>query len=254
MSDGTHDLVGFRSDIGTPGAERALLRRDIVVSGDGALGTVDFAGSESFAPTSATITIGGLLGGETVQQSTFYQVGATCEAAVLGSSASPGASFAAFGIPGAQQRAGDFHRVQIFAFTTTDSRLVGESFHTMAARTITFGAALPATVISDLGGPYKRLQAAFTLPVDYQTFARFGYTDGAGEKSVNLTATFGYLGGSAVSLGLDDFSALAGWNNAWAPASASTGDWNVSANGGNITGSLCVENANLKSATKLGTY
>ncbi len=254
VSDGTHDLVGFRSDFATPGTERALLRRDIVVNGNGTLGTVDFAGSESFAPTTATITIGGLLGGETVTQSTFYQVGATCEAASLVPFANAAASFTAFGIPAGEQRLSDFHRVQITAFTATDIRLVGESFHTMAARTITLGAVLPAPIISTLGGPYKRLSAAFNLPGDYQSLTSFGYTDGANEKSVNIGASIGYLGGSSVSLGLDDFSALAGWSNTWAPASASTGDWSVFGTGGNIGGSLCVENTNFKTVTKLGTF
>ncbi|MDH5235834.1 MAG: hypothetical protein OEW77_12835, partial [Gemmatimonadota bacterium] len=254
VSDGTHDLVGFRSDFATTGTERALLRRDVVVSGNGTLGTVDFTGSESFAPTSATITVGGLLGGEFVTQSQFYQVGASCQAAILVPSANGGATFTAFGVPALQQRAGDYHRIQITAGSLTDVRIVGESFHTMAARTITLGAALSAPVISNLGGPYKRLSAAYTLPGDYQALTAFTYTNGAGDKTVYIGASFGFLGGSSVTLGLDDFSALAGWSNTWAPASASTGSWSTFGSGGNIAGSACVENANFKSAAISGIF
>jgi hypothetical protein len=253
VSDGTHDLVGFRSDFATTGTERALLRRDIVVSGNGTLGTVDFTGSESFVPASATITVGGLLGGEFVTQSQLYQVGASCQAAALVPSANGGATFTAFGIPALQQRASDYHRIQIIAGTFTDVRTVDESFHTMAARTITLGAALSAPVISNLGGPYKRLSAAFTLPGDYQSLTAFSYIDGSG-KTVNIGASFGFIGGSSVTLGLDDFSALAGWSNTWAPALASNGDWTIFASGGNIAGSSCVENANFKSAIISGTF
>ena len=254
VSDGTHDLVGFASDFLNPGNERGLLRRDIVVSGDGTVSPVDFTGSESFAAASATMTIMGLSGGETIIQSLAYHVGATCEAATLGFPGTAAPSFTAFGIPAAPQRASDFHRIGIIASNgSTDVRTVNESFHTFGARTVSLGSSLAAPTVTTLAGPYKRLQAAFTQGGEYGGPSTFGYVDASTDKTVNLSASAAYRGGPGITLALADFSALAGWNNSWAPASAATGNWNVSAIGG-TAGSACVENANQKSAARGGTF
>lgn len=254
--DGTHDLVGFKSDPTAPGtAERGLLRRDVVVSGNGSVGTVDFTGTESFSAASATITVGGLLGSETdTLQSMSYHVGAACTAAGLGLGGPiSSGSFTAYGIPGAQQRVTDFHRIAITATTgTSDLRSVSESFHTLSARTVTLGAALPTPTIGDLGGPYKRLSATFTLPGDYQT-SSFQYLDAAAPKGVTIFASAAFLGGSSVSLGLADFSGLAGWDNNWAPGASTTGTWDISGTG-STGGSICAENARLRLANRSGTF
>lgn len=131
--------------------------------------------------------------------------------------------------------------------------MLRESFHTMAARTVTLGAALPSPVIADLGGPYKRLSATFTLPGDYQASAAFAYFDAAAPKAVTIIVSFGFLGGSSVLLGLDDFSALAGWDNSWAPSSGTTGNWDISGTGG-TGGAICTENARTLFANRSGTF
>ena len=253
VSDGTHDLVGFKTDQLTPGADTALLRRDVVVSGDGSVGTVDFTGSEAFAAASATITVGGLLG-ETPLYQMFYHVGATCQAAGLQLFGSGGATFPAFGIPTNKQRPTDYHRISIVAPGADASRSVSESFHTLADRTVTLGGALPVPTVSSLGGPYKRLQAAYTLPGDYDHSTGFNYVDAAGDKRVSIFASAGYLGGSAVLLALADYASLAGWNNAWAPDPLSTGTTDVVGVGGDFAASACTEGASTKFATRSGTY
>ena len=164
------------------------------------------------------------------------------------------ASFTALGIPGLRQRVTDYHNIGISVATgTTEFRSVSESFHTMAARTVTLGAALPSPVIADLGGPYKRLSATFTLPGDYRTQASFAYFDAAAPKGVSLTASFGFLGGSSVSLGLDDFSTLAGWDNNWAPSFGTTGSWDITG-AGSTGSSICTENARFRLANRSGTF
>ncbi|HJS43774.1 MAG TPA: Calx-beta domain-containing protein, partial [Gemmatimonadales bacterium] len=253
VQDGTHDLVGFKSDFATPGAERGLLRRDIVVTADGSVGTVDFTGGESFAAASATMTLMGLTGGETIFQSVSYLVTAQCVPASLGIGGIGAATFTAFGIPVAPQRGSDYHQISIIASTGTIVRTVTESFHTFGARTVTLGSSLAAPTVTPLAGPYKRLQAVFTVPGEYGGPSFFGYVDASTDKRVNLNASAAYRGGPGITLALADFSALAGWDNNWAPASAATGDWNVGATGGS-TGSACVENATQKSAAHGGTF
>lgn len=253
VASGAQDLVGYRhSMIG--GADAAIIRRDLDIPDGGSVDTVDFAGAEAFAPGSALITVGGLAGGETVSATMRYQVGASCTSAALVPSILGGATFTAPGIVGAPQRPSDFHALTITAILGTSTiRSATESFHTLADRTVTLGAAMPTPTISSLGGPYTRLQAAYTLPADYNTSTFFGYDDG-GNLSVTITATYGYLGGAATTLALPDFSALAGWNNSWAPATGSTGDWRTVGTGRNYSGSACAEGASLKTAIASGTY
>jgi len=236
--------------VGDP--EGAIIRRDLDVADNGSVGTLDFTSGEAFAPATATITLGGLVGGEDVIQSVFYQVGATCATATLYGGASGGATFPAAGIPSAQQRVTDFHGLSVIASTTTASRLITEYFHTLADRTVTLGAAMPTPAISSLTGAYKRLQAVYTLPGDYQGSTGLQYSDGASNKSVSINATFGYLGGAATTLALADYSGLTAWDNNWAPASASTGNWTVS--GAGAFPAACTEGASFKTATVSGTF
>jgi hypothetical protein len=147
----------------------------------------------------------------------------------------------------------DFHGLTVFASLGNDSRFIIQYNHDLTARTLTLGAVIPTPTITTLGGPpYKRLQAVYTLPIDYEGSTSFGYNDGA-NKSVTISATFGYLGGTSTTLALADYSALSGWDNNWPPATSSTGDWTVSGSSA-FPASACTEGATLKSATVNGTF
>ena len=251
VPSGPLDLVASRQT-SSGVLESAIIRRDQDIADNGSVGTLDFGGSEAFAPATATITVAGLVGGETVSQGMLYQVGATCATATLYFRTMGGATFTASGIPTAQQRASDYHGLGLSLSTgSTASRSIFQYFHTLADRTVTLGAAMPTPTITSLSGPYKRLQAVYTLPGDYQGATGFQYA--AVNKAVSIDATFGYLGGAATTLALPDYSALAGWDNNWAPAASSTADWTVSGTS-SFPGSACTENASFKTATVNGTF
>ena len=251
VPDGAQDLVAYDHSL-VGGAESAIIRRSQNIADNGTITTLDFASVESFTPATATITLNGLLGSEQyVQQEMVYQVAANCATAFLYSGDISGATFTAFGIPSGQQQPTDFHGLLVLASTSTGIRIIQQYNHSLVARTLTLGAVMPTPSITLLAAPYERLEADYTLPGDYQRSTSFGYQDGA-NKSVAITATFGYLGGPSTTLALPDFSALSGWDNNWAPSSTSTGTWFVSGNGG--SGSACTEGASVKAATVNGTY
>ena len=250
VPDGAQDLVAYRHSL-FGGVESAIIRRNQNIADNGTIATLDFGGGEAFTPATALITLNGLLGGEQVSQSMFYQVGANCATASLYFGGTGGATFTAFGIPGVKQLGTDFHGLSVFASTTTATRLITQYNNTLAARTLTLGAVMPTPTISTLAGPYKRLQAMYTLPTDYESSTSFGYSDGA-SKSVTISATFGYLGGTSTTLALPDFSALAAWDNNWAPATGGTADWTLS--GASAFASQCTEGATFKSASETGTF
>jgi len=253
VPDGNQDLVAYRQSLAN-GPERAIIRRAQNIADNGTIATLDFNGVEAFAPATATITLGGLLGGEQVNQNMSYQVGANCTTAGLYFGATGGATFTASGIPSIQQVGTDFHALTVFASLGNDSRFITQYNHDLTARTLTLGGVIPTPTITTLATPpaYKRLQAAYTLPIDYEGSTSFGYNDGA-NKSVSISATFGYLGGTSTTLALADYSALSGWDNNWPPATSSTGQWTVS--GSSVfPASACTEGATLKSATVNGLF
>lgn len=253
VPDGAQDLVAYDHSL-VGGAESAIIRRGQNIADNGTIPVLDFSVSagEAFTPATATITLSGLIGDETsVTHSMAYQVAANCATATLYGGATAGASFIASGIPSAQQVGTDFHGLSVFASSSTASRFITQYNHALAARTLTLGAALSMPTISLLGGIYTRLEADYSLPTDYHGSTGFEFDDGA-NKSVSITATFGYTGVSPM-LFLPDFSALPAWDNNWAPGGSATGPWHVSAVSA-PPASACTENATFKSATVSGTY
>ena len=256
--DGAHDLVAYAGGfLGPAATDRGFISRALNPANGGSLGTVDFTGAGSFVVASAPITVVGGLAGETYSQGMFYQTGATCDAAVLYSIGTFAASpFTAYGIPAANQAATDFHRLSVTAINAglTDFRLVSESFKTLAARNLTLPAALGAVTVTDAGGPYKRIMVVTTLPAELNSSVVVTYVDNTVVgKAGTIIASAGWLGGLAVSLTLPDFSALAGWSNAWAPATGDNLSWTVSGSTANLV-SLCQEGGRVASSTKTGTF
>jgi hypothetical protein len=160
------------------------------------------------------------------------------------------------------QRATDFHQIYVTGTTQTSplsppsaTRTVYEWFRVLGNRTITLPAAMPAPTITTLTGPYKRLQATYSEPADYQLNTLFAYTESTALRFASVSASLGYLGSTNATLALPNFDGLANWNNAWPPATSSTGFWSTQANGNNFgAGGACVENARLVGAGRLGAY
>jgi hypothetical protein len=251
VPSGAQDLVAYSRNL-SGGPDTAIIRRGQDIADNGSIAPLDFAGTEAFEAAIATITVGGLAGGEDVVHSMSYQVSANCATASLYGGATSAESFTASGIPSAQQLVTDFHGLSVIASTSTASRFITEYFHTLVDRTVTLGAAMPTPAITSLTGPpYKRLQAVYMLPADYHGSTGLQYSD-ATSKSVSINATFGYLPSGTTTLALPDFSALAAWDNNWAPAPTSTSDWTVSGSG--TFPSACTENATFKTATVSGTF
>ena len=231
--DGDQDLVAYARSTSAPGTgDRGLLRRTQNLATGGTLGTVDMTGAESFAPVAATITASGGLTGDTFAYSMEYFTGAGangCQLAVLYGDNPLTTTFTAYGIPVAQQVASDFHAL---AFSASESgnnavRTIIQYFHTMAPTLVALPAALPTPVFTSLGGPYRRLRAALTMPADYAGTTQFQYGDATGPaRFVIITADGGAFATQGGALALQDFTGVAGWDNSWGPVAA-TSNWSL---------------------------
>ncbi|MEO8030571.1 MAG: hypothetical protein ABI765_06970, partial [Gemmatimonadota bacterium] len=251
VASGSQDLVGFRRST-TARLPSAVIRRGLNIANAGTVGRVNFDSTEAFTPDSVTITLAGLLGGETVSSGMQYATGASCQSGSLYSFTTAGASYKVLGIPSGHQVASDYHTINVSASLAPDSRFMFQSFHTLAARTVTLGPVLPAPTVTSLTGPYKRLQAVYTQPVEYSSSSGFSYSDGG--HFVSLRATMAYFGNTSITLAMPDFSALAGWDNTWAPAPASTGTWDLNAAGIPANYTQCTEGGTYRVTSKSGTY
>jgi hypothetical protein len=157
--DGTMDLVGFKSAPNNPSSGgRMLLRRGINPANGGSVGTVDFTSSESFAPASATMTIGNILAGENYKHSMHYYTAGgtnTCEVGRLYTE-----------VPATEPRSRPTERPPPIRFPPigTGSACSPMSGPTRSGpctstsppwgpRTLTLGAPLPVPAITTLAGP-----------------------------------------------------------------------------------------------------
>ena len=260
VQSGSQDLVASHTTaISGVIADKAIIQRGLNIANGGTVGTLDFGGGSAFTLDNATITVTGLTVGETqLTQAMTYQVAGCAGAPLYNGVSWAGSSFTAAGVPAADQVASDFHGIQLSTHDPTAkmTRFTSQYFHTFGARSVALAAVFPTPAVTSLGGgspPYKRLQAIYTLPTDYEQATSLTYSDAVTSNSVVIQATFAYLGGTSVTLALSDYSALVGWLNSWAPGAANTADWRVGGTGGNATTGFCTEGARLDVASVSGT-
>ncbi len=243
LANGTFDLLAWRLNnvLGPSANDRLIVRRDQVVQNGGTIPTLDFGGGEALAPSSGTITVTGAGTGLT-SAGMVYQTANCTSSAALWQVLTPASTFTGMGIPAASQRAGDLHDIRIGGASGVHILGVDEFFHTMGNRTIALPGVITTPVVTVLAGNYKRLQATYTLSADY-TRSTFQYSDATFAHSVGISATPGYLAGSATTLTMPAFSGLTGFLDSYLPANAGPVTWFVQALGGDITqGSSCREN------------
>lgn len=250
VQSGVQDFFGYRTPVvgGPAPTDRALLIRDLNVANGGSAGTADFTSLNAITPISATINVAGTAAGDAITATMGYLTGTSCSYGAMYTTPSGAASaLTLYGIPASAQRSSDFHSLAIFARNgTTITRDASLSFHSFAAQTITLGAVpAPPTVTNlNLAG-YKRLQAVGVVSTDYSTSTAFYYTQRGTATTAYVSGSQSWLAGTAYSLVFPDFSAAAGWNNAWAPAAGVTADWTLISNYVNYVGLSCVEGAKI---------
>ncbi|HVT37850.1 MAG TPA: hypothetical protein VHE78_02285 [Gemmatimonadaceae bacterium] len=256
---GLQDLVSYKvpSGVGGPtAADRSIIIRDLNIPDNGSTATLDWVSGPLITPTAATITVAGLLAGDLMSGSMSYFTGtgpACTLAALYGIPPSTASARVLFGIPALSQRPTDFHFLSLTERNGSNTRSIGQSFHTFANQTITMGANVPTPTITALAqAGYKRLQAVGTIPVDYPTEASLTYTQQGTGKSAGISGTMGWIGGANATLAFPDFSAVGGWQDAWAPAPASTVDWLFMATDFNYTGLPCSEGGHLRAGRVSG--
>jgi hypothetical protein len=239
---GSYDLVGWETGtLGASTTDKVIIRRGVSVDNTGTIPVLDFSTSEAQTPATGTITVANANGGSVTAEMTYYTSSCTSNG-LLYFLLNPTTPFTAYGVPSTLQNAADFHDLIVGVTNGNNTLGVQDIFHTMGDRMETLPTPIATPAISVPSGSYKRLQAVYTLPTEYNGATTLTYYDSNNGHDVNITATAGYLGGSAVTLAMPDFSSLAGFQTAWAAASGASVNWIVQASGNNFTGaSYCQE-------------
>lgn len=255
---GPQDLIAYRQSQTTPRVgERAVIRRDLDIPNNGSAGVVDFNGAESFAPVAATVTVNGLVADDQLNSQMNYWSTAACSWAILHVKQGLTSPFTTTGIPAAQQRPTDFHNLMVTGNSPTQgTRAVQHSFNVLGDRTVTLPTPVPLPTVTVLAGSYRRLQAAISVPAEYDSHTMFSYWQGVAGSAMTMLATAAWVGGTSTTLAFPDLSGVAGWNNAWAAAAGAGGNWALLEAGKSMgfAGNLCVEGGIVRSAQRYGTH
>jgi hypothetical protein len=258
---GTHDLVGYRQSLLDPGGpgERVLIRRDVAVSDGGSLGTVDFGGSEAFAPATATLTVENT-GGHTLVHLMGYETGTTCESSSLYTgSVGTASQVTVRGVPADRQRPTDLHTFTATVADPAGTRIVQSWFHALGDLTLE-APPLVTPSFSALSGPYMRLRTTVQVPAVYTAGVSGNVFAGieAGGRRLMVASTFGRLSPPNVTLDMPDFTGTDGWDASWVPASGSPVQTIVQVTGNNLPGEsanrFCMDGGWLKSVQVMGQF
>lgn len=239
VENGPRDLLAALSNNTTFTTTRLAFRRNLDVANGATLSPIDFAGSESFAPLSSTVTLPGIASGTRVLVSSTFST-ANASSLDLGFQQATAATATYHGVP--VTAAGDLHELDVFLDEATGFRGSIAYFTAAGNRTMTFGAPLSAATVTSLGAtPYSRLRATFASQAEYASVALISLMQGAEnsaptDRYVAVIMTPAYLGGVPATwdLSIPDMSAAAGFSSSWMLGAGRPTDVVTGAYGGNI--------------------
>jgi hypothetical protein len=239
VAEGAQDLVAVRTPATTRRALRMILRRGITIAAGGAIPVLDFGAAESFAPSTANVTITGLGASDTAFVTTAF-------AGVRGStfgflstrldyrSTSGAVPYEA--VPAANLNTGELNQLYTSANTggtPTSTRYAFEYVRAATDRTIALGAELTVPTVTKVATtPYARMRTQLATQAEYARYLTSSYTQASLNRTTFVTVTGAYTGGTAWDVTVPDFSALAGWSNTWGLQNGTPITWMITGQGG----------------------
>jgi hypothetical protein len=236
VADGLTDLLAARTTLDIPTfsttPDRFILRRNLNLPNNGVIPALDFGGSESFAPATATYTIANAAGANLNVTSGFTTANGAAGFFTFGPPFAASATRTIYGIPSALTQTGDLHYVLANAITGTDViRQVAGYNRELTNRTLTLGPVLNAPTVSTVAtAPYRRPRATGSWQTEYNQGIGMSFTQTAGGgRSWIVSVTSGYASGATYDLEVPDLSTVAGFNSTWGLQTGAATDWSISA-------------------------
>lgn len=246
VADGSRDLIATRSTVAFNGTSvsstlaKIILRRGLNPAASSALAVLDFGAAESFAPGTAALTVNNL-GTDLSLLTGLYTTAGGASGVLYTDIATGGAARTFFGVPVANQAAGDLQLIQATALPpnyATDpiaaatTRSAGIFFAGLGAQAVTLGPALSIpTVTTASTSPYVRLRSVLARQTEYDQYFYVSYQQaGATPRTVQIEATVAYVGAGSFDATIPDFSG-AGYDANWALKTGTSVLWVVNATG-----------------------
>ena len=268
VSDGAHDLVAGKSTLALNGfslsstLSKVILRRNLNPANNSAFGVLDFNAAEAFAPGSATATLTNL-GTDVSVMTIGYSTANGTTGLLYADVGSGGASRNFFGVPAAQQIAGDVHLINATALPSnylTDpiaavtSRGTGVYVRDLGPQTLAYGPALVAPTVTVAGtAPYVRLKSVLARQAEYNQYFYANFQQqGATPRSIILEATAAWIGAGAFDVTVPDFTAAGGYDNAWGLKTGVSTMWILNATGWSTATPTPTAGVSFKNAQKAG--
>ena len=259
VADRTTDLLAFRATLNpmtfTYTADRGVLRRNVNYPANSTAPVIDFSSAESFALTSANVTLANVGADQAQLFTTFLTSNGTAGGVFIPLLA---AGSGVLGVPSSRTQAGDYH-LFFGSASTADflaTRLVFQYNRDLANRTLTLGAALATpTLTTSSTTPYARIKAKGNWTTEYGGAGSSSMTQGSGaaSRAWSISASRGYfgLGASEYEFEVPDFSGAAGFLNSWGLTAGSVVQVTTNLTG-TISGTLgeITEGSSFKSASK----
>ena len=194
------DLVAHRELTGVSGSatpNRVIVRRNQNPVSGATLPVLDFSAAEALAIGTNTLSVSGLLGGE----SNYYDIDFTTATGTSHSLyVSPfftTTSQTLYSVPSSLTQTGDLHRLNLNADASnqTSYRTVLHYYRNPADKSLSFGAALNTPTVQNITAtPYARLRTTLASQVDYPNFVTAYFIQST--RSVFVTVTAAYHAGT----------------------------------------------------------
>ena len=217
----------------------------------------DFNSLEAFVPNGNSVTVTNPTGNVISSTSEFFTP--TGASMVLGIRDGTTTSAPFFSIPSGLLLPGDIHRARFTVQSATPNvTLVSDVYYrTGADNTFQLGPDPTVPVFSSVAGPYVRMKADVASQAIYGNRVHYVLTQPPGAahgETVIFDLTRSWWGStpSTWSLVLPDFSALQGWQSAWAPQPGSY-TWTETVTGTALAAGAVHDGDLFRTATQTGT-
>ncbi|MEO8563807.1 MAG: hypothetical protein ABI601_17140 [bacterium] len=230
-ADGPRDLIAGKSATTFSGGgistalSKIIIRRGLNPAAGSSIPVLDFGAAEAFTPITKNFTINGVGADQTTLTVGYTTATSSSAALYVDISLSAAVTRQYYGVPAAQQLAGDRHFASAVAIasgasaTAFTSRLATLFFKDAVDKTVTLGASPSAAAITVASTtPFPRLRAVSARQAEYGNLftATYAQINGVSSRSVFVYETVGYLAGAASwDVTMPDLTTVAGWDTAW---------------------------------------
>jgi hypothetical protein len=258
VPDGALDLIATRvlqhtGDTRT--VANAIIRRSQTIPNGGDISTLDFSAPESFTPGGNTASITNPTGDTISSTSTFFTP--TGASAVLGIRDGTTTSAPFFSVPSGLLEQGDIHRATFTTHSANATLIADVYYRTASDNALMLGPDPEVPTFTTEPGGHLRMKAEVASQAIYGNRVHYELTQQPGSahgETVIFDLTRTWFGGTpnTWSLVLPDFSAVAGWQDAWAPQPG-TYAWTELVSGTALTIGAIHDGDVFRTATQSGT-